>query len=96
MTPTGIGPCKGVVEASGRTGKGYVLVLFSSVGFRADDRVCIDEATSALDVASRVRVFEALKTRRRHKTVVIAHDLAQMNQEDLGCVTRIIVRGRMG
>ena len=46
-----------------------------------------------MDVASRMRVFETLKTRRRHKTtVVITHDLAQINEENF---VYVIKEGRV-
>jgi len=42
-----------------------------------------DEATSALDATSRVLVFEAIKRWRQNKTtVVITHDLSQINSND--------------
>ncbi|KIM36272.1 hypothetical protein M413DRAFT_319602 [Hebeloma cylindrosporum] len=43
----------------------------------------LDEATSALDATSRILVFEALKRWRQHKTtVVITHDLSQIEPQD--------------
>jgi len=43
----------------------------------------IDEATSALDATSRLLVFEALKVWRKNKTtIVITHDLSQINADD--------------
>ena len=72
---------------------GIFSFFFRQLVIRADDRVYIDGPTSASDVASRVRVFEALKARRRHKTtVVITHDLAQINQEDF---VHVIKEGRV-
>ncbi|KAF8586910.1 P-loop containing nucleoside triphosphate hydrolase protein [Ramaria rubella] len=43
----------------------------------------LDEATSALDVTSRLLVFEAIKSWRKNKTtIVITHDLSQINPGD--------------
>ena len=43
----------------------------------------LDEATSALDATSRILVFEALKRWRQQKTtVVITHDLSQIEPQD--------------
>ena len=43
----------------------------------------IDEATSALDATSRILVFEALKRWRMNKTtIVITHDLSQIESTD--------------
>ena len=43
----------------------------------------LDEATSALDATSRILVFEALKRWRRNKiTIVITHDLSQIESGD--------------
>jgi len=45
--------------------------------------IILDEATSALDATSRILVFEALKRWRQHKTtVVITHDLSQIEPQD--------------
>lgn len=45
--------------------------------------ICADEATSSLDPTSRVLVFEAIKRRRQNKTtVVITHDISQIQEED--------------
>ena len=44
---------------------------------------CKDEATSALDATSRILVFEALKRWRQQKTtIVITHDLSQIEAQD--------------
>ncbi|KAH9903390.1 P-loop containing nucleoside triphosphate hydrolase protein [Cubamyces lactineus] len=43
----------------------------------------LDEATSALDATSRILVFEAIKRWRRNMTtIVITHDLSQIESED--------------
>jgi len=48
-----------------------------------------DEATSALDATSRILVFEAVKRWRRNKTtIVITHDLSQINPSDFVYVLR--------
>ncbi|KAF9495161.1 P-loop containing nucleoside triphosphate hydrolase protein [Pleurotus eryngii] len=49
----------------------------------------LDEATSALDPTSRLLVFEALKRVRRNKTtIVITHDLSQIENTDFVYVMR--------
>ncbi|KAJ8496097.1 hypothetical protein ONZ45_g12592 [Pleurotus djamor] len=49
----------------------------------------LDEATSALDPTSRLLVFEALKAIRRNKTtIVITHDLSQIEESDFVYVMR--------
>lgn len=43
----------------------------------------VDEATSALDAISRILVFEAIKQWRKNKTtIVITHDLSQIQAQD--------------
>ena len=43
----------------------------------------LDEATSALDMTSRILVFEAIKRWRKNKTtIVITHDLSQIQSRD--------------
>ncbi|KAF8891135.1 P-loop containing nucleoside triphosphate hydrolase protein [Gymnopilus junonius] len=43
----------------------------------------LDEATSALDATSRILVFEAIKRWRKNKTtIVITHDLSQIERKD--------------
>jgi len=43
----------------------------------------LDEATSALDITSRILVFEAIKRWRKNKTtIVITHDLSQIQSRD--------------
>ncbi|KAF5350692.1 hypothetical protein D9756_008502 [Leucocoprinus leucothites] len=43
----------------------------------------LDEATSALDATSRILVFEAIKQWRKNKTtIVITHDLSQIQSQD--------------
>ncbi|KAF9447986.1 P-loop containing nucleoside triphosphate hydrolase protein [Macrolepiota fuliginosa MF-IS2] len=43
----------------------------------------LDEATSALDATSRILVFEAIKQWRKNKTtIVITHDLSQIQAQD--------------
>ncbi|XP_006455032.1 hypothetical protein AGABI2DRAFT_180250 [Agaricus bisporus var. bisporus H97] len=50
---------------------------------RDPEILILDEATSALDVLSRVLVFSALRQWRRDKTtLVITHELAQIERED--------------
>ncbi|VDC05242.1 unnamed protein product [Peniophora sp. CBMAI 1063] len=49
----------------------------------------LDEATSALDATSRILVFEAIKRWRANKTtIVITHDLSQINPTDFVYVMR--------
>ncbi|KAF9531240.1 P-loop containing nucleoside triphosphate hydrolase protein [Crepidotus variabilis] len=53
----------------------------------------LDEATSALDATSRILVFEALKRWRKNKTtIVITHDLSQIQTEDF---TYVLKSGRV-
>ncbi|KAH8826445.1 P-loop containing nucleoside triphosphate hydrolase protein [Flagelloscypha sp. PMI_526] len=43
----------------------------------------LDEATSALDITTRLLVFQAIRKRRRNRTtVVITHDLTQIDGQD--------------
>ncbi|TXT04212.1 uncharacterized protein COLE_07909 [Cutaneotrichosporon oleaginosum] len=43
----------------------------------------LDEATAALDATARVEVFEAVRAWREHSsTIVITHDLSQINADD--------------
>lgn len=50
---------------------------------QADGSLSLDEATSALDATSRVIVFENIKKWRKNRTtIVITHDLSQIQPED--------------
>ncbi|TFK52865.1 P-loop containing nucleoside triphosphate hydrolase protein [Heliocybe sulcata] len=60
----------------------------------------LDEATSALDATSRLLVFEAIKRWRQNKTtIVITHDLSQIESEDFVYVLkhgRVVEQGYRG
>lgn len=50
---------------------------------RLTSHAIVDEATSALDATSRILVFEAIKRWRKNRTtIVITHDLSQIQNED--------------
>ena len=67
--------------------------LFSPVISLLIDDKPLDEATSALDTISRILVFEAIKRWRRNKTtVVITHDLSQIQSQDF---VYVLKNGRM-
>ncbi|KAF9521660.1 P-loop containing nucleoside triphosphate hydrolase protein [Crepidotus variabilis] len=52
----------------------------------------LDKATSALDATSRILVFEALKMWRKNKTIIITHNLSQIQTEDF---TYVLKSGRV-
>ncbi|KAF8990854.1 P-loop containing nucleoside triphosphate hydrolase protein [Cyathus striatus] len=64
------------------------------------DVLVLDEATSALDATSRILVFEAIKHWRRGKTtIVITHDLSQIDKGDFVYVMksgRVVEQGYRG
>ena len=61
----------------------FLCLFLSFVSNLTDIFLRIDEATSALDPTSRILVFEALKRWRQNKTtIVITHDLSQIESRD--------------
>ncbi|KAH6901921.1 P-loop containing nucleoside triphosphate hydrolase protein [Coprinopsis sp. MPI-PUGE-AT-0042] len=70
---------------------------FARARLRNPEVLILDEATSALDPTSRLLVFSAMKNWRRNKTtIVITHDLSQIEQQDFVYVIRsgrVVERG---
>ncbi|KAF6757915.1 P-loop containing nucleoside triphosphate hydrolase protein [Ephemerocybe angulata] len=58
-------------------------LAFARARLRNPEVLILDEATSALDATSRILVFAALRQWRKNKTtIVITHDLSQIEDED--------------
>ncbi|KAG2006754.1 multidrug resistance protein 1, variant 2 [Coprinopsis cinerea AmutBmut pab1-1] len=96
-----------VLSSSGAGGGGVSLsggqrqrLAFARARLRNPEVLILDEATSALDPTSRILVFEAMKHWRRNKTtIVITHDLSQIQKDDFVYVVkagRVVEQGYRG
>ncbi|KAF8064828.1 P-loop containing nucleoside triphosphate hydrolase protein [Lyophyllum atratum] len=85
-----------VLSGGGGGGQGVCLsggqrqrLAIARARLRNPPVLVLDEATSALDATSRLLVFAALRTWRRNRTtVVITHDLSQIEAHDFVYVMR--------